>query len=233
MKKIKIEQTLLAAALALGLALSAKAQDAAAMSSAAPPAAGATGYSGGLLGTNYSGVSFGYLKANTNPDVFHDYSFVTNETVVREGSLGLDANFTYDYVTGSAFGFRDYRSEVLFGATGYMEEAWGKPFITVDAGWARQQTTGSISNSLAYNFSGGVEIPIVTRLTLTPYLTYDAEPHLRDHDPAAAYLPNYTWDYGVMANYRLSSEWSVSLAAQLDQHSTSDLGLRVGAAFHF
>lgn len=226
MKKTTTEKTLIAAALALGLAVSASAQQA----QSAPPAQDA---GSGLIGTSYSEFSVGYQKQEAMPDVLHDYNLFVNGALLKEGSMGLDANFSYDYASASALGFHDYRNDFLVGATGYLAESWGKPFITADAGLVTQQTAGTTSNALGYTFTGGVEVPIVHDLFLTPFVSYIGDPHLQDHDPVNALLPNYTWYYGIKATYRISREWSASLSAQLDQHSSNDFGFRAGVSYNF
>jgi hypothetical protein len=226
MKKTKTEKTLLAAALALGLAASASAQQA----QSPPPEALS---SGGLVGTNYSELSLGYQKQDATPGVLHDYGLLLNQSVVREGSFGFDGNFSYDYATAGAAGSHDYRNSFMLGATGYLVEGWGKPFVTADAGLVTQQTAAATSNALGYNLTGGIEFPVAGDFFLTPFATYLGDPHLQDHDPAVATLPNNVWYYGVKATYRISRQWSASVTAQLDQHSTSDLGLRAAVSYRF
>jgi hypothetical protein len=68
---------------------------------------------------------------------------------------------------------------------------------------------------------------------LTPFLEYEAEPRLRQDNLSVADLPDYVFNYAAKATYRVSQDWSVSLTAELDQHSASDLGLRAGASYHF
>jgi hypothetical protein len=230
MKKIKIEKTLLVAALALGLAASASAQSTEAMSAA--PATAPDSYNG-LVGANYAELSFGYLKEEATPDLFHDYQFVYNEPVKASGGVGFDANFTYDYMTGGAWGYHDYRNEALLGATAYLQEGWGKPFVTADVGWALQQSADRVENSYAYALTAGAEFQLTGRLVLTPFLEYEAEPRLRQDNLSVADLPDYVFNYAAKATYRVSQDWSVSLTAELDQHSASDLGLRAGASYHF
>ena len=165
MKKIKIEKTLLVAALTLGLAASASAQSTAAVSAA--PATVPDSYNG-LVGANYTELSFGYLKEEATPDLFRDYQFVYNEPVRASGGIGFDANFTYDYMTGGAWGYHDYRSEPLLGATAYLLEGGGKPFVTADVGWALQQSADRVENSYAYALTAGAEFQLARAACADP-----------------------------------------------------------------
>ncbi len=217
------------AALTLGLALTASAQSV----QSTPPDAPESAPNGGLLGNNYTDFSFGYLKQTAMPGVLHAYDLVVNQTVAKEGVFGFDGNLSYEYLTGGALGYHDYRNTLMLGATAFAAESWGKLFLTGDAGWANQQTSDITANSLAYAFTAGVEVPVARRLTLTPFIEYQGEPHLQDHDTATANLPNYLWDYGVKATYAITREWSASLTAQLDQRSSSDLGFKAGFNYRF
>jgi hypothetical protein len=229
MKKIKTEKTLLVAALALGLTISASAQS----GPSSPQGAPAQGPDGGLVGNSYTEFSLGYDKQNSTPGLLHDYNFIYNESVVKDAAFGIDGNFSYDYLTGGALGYHDYRNELLLGATAYAVESWGRPFITADAGWVTQQTADLTSNAFAYSLTSGIEFPVIKDLFLTPFVSYDGEPRLRDHEPSIATLTNFQWEYGVKATYRITREWSASLTAELDQHSSKDLGLRAGLTYHF
>jgi hypothetical protein len=228
MKKTKSVKTLFGAALALGLTLSASAQTPAA---SAAPASPSPGYS--LLGDTYSEVDFGYLKEDRSPQILHDYDFLYNQALVKAGPWGTDWNLSYEYLTGSAAGFHDYRNEAQGGFTEYLLEGWGKPFVTADAGYAWQRAGGISRKSFADTFTGGVEFPVLGNLAVTPFAEYQAEAHLFNHELPAANFPDHLWDYGVKATYRIDRQWSVSLTADLDQYSRDDLGYRAGLSYHF
>ncbi|HEY4988946.1 MAG TPA: hypothetical protein VII09_04020 [Opitutaceae bacterium] len=226
MKKTNITQTCLLTALTLGLALSASAQS-------TPPAAVATDPGPGLVGTNYSELSFGYQRQRGDPTDLRDYQFVSNGSVYREGALGADVNFTYDYLNGSANGFRDYRQEAMLGLTGFLLESWGKPFVTVDGGMAWEHSAGASRKGFAYTTTAGVEFQVLRDLALAPFIEYQAEPHLYNHGLPLANFPDHLVDSGVKATYRINRQWNASLTADVDQHSYRDWGLRVGASYHF
>jgi hypothetical protein len=233
MKKTNIKQTSSLCVLALGLALTASAQDAqnAATTSAAAPAAIDPGP--GLVGTNYSELSFGYQKQEGSPSFLRDYEFISSGNVYREGQWGADAIFTYDYVDGSAFGFDDRRDEAQLGLTGFMLESWGKPFLTAEAGAAWQRAGDISRRSYIYTGIAGVEFEVLRDLALSPFIEYQAEPYLYNHGLPAVNLYDHLFDYGVKATYRFTRSWNASVSADLDQHSDRDWGLRGGVSYHF
>jgi hypothetical protein len=224
--KITTEKTsLLLAVLALGLALPASAQTATDLEPSAPGP--------GLIGTNYVGLDYGYQKQQGAPSALHDYAFTSNGVAFRKDNWGVDANFTYDYLAGDAFGFRDHRQEVEVGPTFYLAEFWGKPFVTVDGGYAWQDAGGVARKSFAYTTAAGVEFQVMRRLVLAPFVSYQAEPHLYNHAPAVANFPDHLATTGVKATYELTRDWSGSLGIDTDQHSLRDVGLRGGVSYHF
>jgi hypothetical protein len=238
MKKTNIKQTSLLGVIALGLVLTASAQEVqnttvTPAASNAPTEPVAIDPGPGLVGTNYSELGFGYQKQEGAPSVLRDYEFISNGNVYRQGMWGADANFTYDYLNGSAYGFSDRREEAQLGLTGFMLESWGKPFLTVDAGYAWQRAADVSRKSFAYTGIAGIEFQVLRDLALSPFVEYQAEPHLYNHEVPAANFDNHLFDYGVKATYRIDRSWNVSLSADLDQHSDRDWGLRAGATYHF
>jgi hypothetical protein len=229
MKNTNIRTISLLSVLALGTAVSASAQN----SAAAPLEPAAIDPGPGLVGTNYSELSFGYQKESSAPSILRDYEFLSNEAFYREGIWGADANFKFDYLRGDANGFVDHRDEAQFGLTGFMTQSWGKPFLTGDAGMAWQQAGGVSRKSLAYSLTVGVEFQVLRNLLLSPFMGYEAEPHLYNHETPAANFPDHLLDYGVKATYRICRQWSASLTPSLDQYSGRDWGLRGGVSYRF
>jgi opacity protein-like surface antigen len=232
MKKINIKQTSLLSVLVLGLALSASAQETQnSTTTSSEPTAIDPGP--GLVGTNYSELSFGYQKQGGDPSILRDYELISNGNVYRQGMLGADAIFTYDYLDGSANGFDDRRDEAQLGLTGFMLESWGKPFITGEVGYAWERAADVSRKSFAYTGIAGIEFQVLRNLAVSPFIEYQAEPHLYNHEVPAADLDNHLVDFGVKATYRFSRNWNTSLSADLDQHSDRDWGLRGGVSYHF
>ena len=92
----------------LGLAAGAAAQD---NSLSLPRPAGVPV---GLLGANYVGAEFGYThQVDGGPRVRRDYGFVYNTPLPE----GLDFNFNYDYLTGSANGVTAKEQLAVVGLT--------------------------------------------------------------------------------------------------------------------
>jgi hypothetical protein len=228
MNKNTIKQTLILSGLALGAALSASAQSA----SSAAPNLTAADPGPGLLGSNYSELSFGYQRQDAPRDL-RDYEFVSNASIYKEASLGLDGNFTYDYIDGGDFGFIDHRNEAQLGLTGFLMQPWGKPFLSADAGMAWQDAANVSRKGLAYSIEGGVEFQVLKDLALSPYIEYQAEPGLYNHGLPAADFPDHLVDFGVKATYRITREWSAVLGADLDQRSGRDWGLSAGISYRY
>jgi hypothetical protein len=215
--------------MAVGLAASAGAQSV----QSAPAEALAADPGPGLVGTNYGELSFGYQKQEGAPSILRDYGFVSNGNVYKNGSVGADANFTYDYEEGRAFGFDDHRQEAEFGLTGFLMETWGKPFLTADAGMAWERAADASRKGFAYSGTGGVEFEVLRSLALTPFVEYQADPHLYNHGLPWANFEDHLVDYGVKATFRITQQWRASVTADLDQHSERDWGLKGGASYRF
>jgi hypothetical protein len=236
MKKNNLIQTSLVTMLALGLAISASAQ-AEQTSPATMPDTATTADTvspgPGLVGTNYAELSFGYQKQEGSPSDLRDYEFLSNANVFKDGQLGADVNFTYDYLDGAADGYSDHREEAQLGFTGFLMETWGKPFLTADAGMAWERAEDASRKGFAYSGIGGVEFQVLRRLALSPFVEYQAEPHLYNHGLPDANLPDHLVDYGVKATYAINQSWNASVTPDLDQYSASDWGLRGALSYHF
>jgi opacity protein-like surface antigen len=229
MNKQTIKRGSFVAALALGAALSASAQSA--QNAAGAPAPADPGP--GLVGTNYSELTFGYQRQGGEPKDLRDFELTTNGSVFRNDTLGVDANFVYDYLYGYGQGYNDHRNEAQLGLTGFLMETWGKPFVTADAGVAWQDAGGLSQRGFGYTATAGVEFQALKNLALTPFLEYQAEPRFRSGGLPAANFPDHVLYYGVKATYRINRDWSASLGADLDGHSANDWGIRAGVSYHF
>ena len=226
MKKIKIESTLRTAAFLAAVNVCAWAQPA----SSAPPAEEP---SYGMLGGSYFEFDAGYQSNANAPGVLHDYGFTSNTNIEKGSWWGIDGNFTYDYLTGGAYGLHDYRNTPEFGVTTYMAQSWGRPFVSGDFGWAWERDGGESHNSYAYAGTTGIEFQVLRPLVLTPFVEYQAEPNMHISSAFAGDLPNHLWDTGLKGTYRFTSQLSASLTVEMDQYKASDLGYRAGVAFHF
>jgi hypothetical protein len=225
-----LKKTCFVSVLALGAALSASAQQTSAMATEPPIV---TDQGPGLIGSNYAELSFGYQNLGGSPGELHDYEFISNSAVYREGIWGGDVNFQYDHLNGGGDGYSNRRDRAMFGLTGYLTQSWGRPFLTADAGYAWQRAGDISQKSFAYSFTTGVQFQVLPALSVSPFIEYDAEPHLHNVVPATANFPDHVIDYGVKATYRLTRQWSVSAAAFQDQYSGRDFGLRAGVDYRF
>ena len=91
MKPTNIRTAYLLTVLALGGALSASAQG---QPAAAADTTTTVDPGPGLVGTNYSELSFGYQRESGTPGAERDYELVSNGAFYREGIWGADSNFT-------------------------------------------------------------------------------------------------------------------------------------------
>ena len=196
----------------LGLAAGAAAQD---NSLSLPRPAGVPV---GLLGANYVGAEFGYThQVDGGPRVRRDYGFVYNTPLPE----GLDFNFNYDYLTGSANGVTAKEQLAVVGLTGYRSLGWGKAFLQGNVGWAWDKVGSSRENGFAYSLKTGIEFQLAPKFVLTPYVSYDDAPDVRAQ----------VWNYGLQANYRFTKDWSASLGAKIDDDH--NIRYAVGVNFHF
>ncbi|HZZ18459.1 MAG TPA: hypothetical protein VFE25_03775 [Opitutaceae bacterium] len=233
MKLQNLRKTYILSVFALGAALSASAQTAAMATSGDGGSPVVSEPGPGLVGTNYSELSFGYQNLGGTPGALRDYEFLSNAAVYREGIWGGDANFQYDHLNGGGDGYSNRRDRAMLGLTGYLNQSWGRPFVTADAGYAWQRAGNISERSFAYALTGGVQFQVLPAVSVSPFIEYDAEPHLYNRLPATANFPDHVVDYGAKATYRLTRQWSLSGTAMLDQYSGRDFGLRGGVDYRF
>jgi hypothetical protein len=229
-KNLKLHRLL--SILSLGVALSASAQSMQYSPAATPPDPASVDPGPGLVGLSSTELSVGYQRQEGAPRDLRDFQFISTGPAYTEGIAGITGNFRYDYLAGSANGYSDHRNEAQLGGTGFLMEPWGKPFLTADAGMAWQVAGGASRKGFAYTLDAGVEFQVTRDLDLSPFVEYQAEPHLYDHSPLADF-PDHLMDFGVKATYRLAGMWRASLSADIDQHSARDVGLRAGLAYRF
>lgn len=212
MKTSQLKFLFITGAALLGLTAGASAQN----SSVAVPRP--VGTNVGLLGGSYAGVEYGYThQVDGGPKVLRDYGFVYNTPLPE----GLDFNFNYDYLTGSAKGVTAKRQLAVVGLTGYRALGWGKAFLQGNVGWAWDKVGRSRNNGFAYSLKTGVEFQLAPQLVITPFVSYDDAPKVHSQE----------WNYGVQGNYRFNKEWSGSLGAKMDDDH--NIRYAAGVNFHF
>lgn len=216
MKQTKnLKNTILAAALALGLVATATAQ-----SVNTAPAVSDTG--AGLLGSNYAQLSLNYLDLNDGPpSAARGFTFGYNQRL----SSSVDFNAAYDWARAEAYGQHATQQKIDFGATAYTGLEWGKPYVQALAGWVWQKAGSFNEDSFAYTLGTGVEFTVAPKLTLTPFVNF----------VRATGFNQSEFDLGVKAAYRLNKEWSLTARAQYDavRHSSDAAEYSAGVAYHF
>jgi len=233
MNKTNLSRLTLLSALALGAPLFASAQAVQNTPAPATPDTAVFDSSPGLIGTNYAELSYGYQHEHDAPTDLHQYEFLSNTSAYRTSVYGVDGNFLYQHTDGGADGYSDTRDQLEMGGTAFLNEVWGKPFFTAGAGMAWQRAGGISRKGFVYDLQGGVEFAVLRDLALTPFVGYEALPHLYNHERPYADFPDHTFDYGVKATYRITRDWKASLTATLDQYSGRDWGLRGGVSYRF
>jgi hypothetical protein len=209
--KTSIKPLVFSFAALLGLALNAEAQG-----TAMKPVSDSA-Y--GLVGQNYSGLTFGYTHhVDGPPSVLHSFGFLANRPTEVPN---VDASFKYEYTTGSAFGVTGREHDLAIGATGYLPLAGFKPFLEGNVGWAFAKTGGVKNDSFAYLIGVGAEFQVLPRLAVTPYVNYQEAPHFHDR----------VWNYGAKTTYRLAQEWSTTFAVQIDDEHNVEYKLGVNRHF--
>lgn len=209
---------MLAGALALLTASSARAQTPLAAQPPGPADAGQ-----GLLGQDFAGFEAAYIRHNGGaPAADRDCGFVYNKGVFA----GLDATASWDWLTGGAHGDRDWREQALFGATGYLVQPWGRPFAQAEAGWAWDRFNLINRNGFSDRFTAGIEFQPAGTLSLAPYARYEEW-----HRQQAPGWGDHAWDFGLKAACRLSGRWSLTVDPQIDQFR--NLTYAAGLVFRF
>jgi hypothetical protein len=208
-QKINLKTLVLVAAASLGLVTSATAQS-------MPAAASA---SGGLLGQNYVTTEFTYVHYDNGlPKLAQQYGLALNQSLMT----GLDLGVSYDYLRANVAGVAIRQNNADLALTGYMDQSWGRPFLSAGAGWTWVKVGAFKDNSYSYAFTTGVEFPVGTSVAVAPFVSYSAAPNITGI---------HGWDYGVKTNYRICKEWSTSLTVSINDDK--DMSYAIGVNYHF
>jgi len=218
-QKTNLKFVLLAVA-ALGLAATAPAQSTGA---AAPAPAAAPGTGTGLLGQTYSGLSYGYTDLAGTSLNQQSLRFEYNQPL----NTGFDLKLGYTGAHTSLFAGTNRDSQQSFDANAIAfipETNWGRPYLSVGAGWLWTKDAGVRDNSFLYRFETGVEYQVTSELAVTPWVAYVDAPSLTG--PV-----RNRWNYGVKANYWLTHSWG--LEAGLGRDNKTDMTYSAGVNFRF
>ncbi|MBI5382312.1 MAG: hypothetical protein HZA31_10470 [Opitutae bacterium] len=192
--------------------------------SAAPISAPAASTQGaGLIGQNYVGAEFTYVRFNKQavgaPKLAQDYGFFFNQALCANMDLGL----SYDYTRLGASGVnvRDYTANLDL--TAHTKLAWGKPFVTGTVGWEWIKTRSYNENGFAYALGTGVEFQAGTEVSVAPFVSYKDTPRVN--------VVERSWNYGVRTNYRVNKEWSTTVTVAIN--NDKDMSYGIGLNYHF
>jgi len=214
--KNNLPQLLLAAALTLGLAGAAMADDS--RPAAAAPAPGSTG----LLGETYAGLTYSYVNLHTSPVNADNVSFEYNEPL----TAGFDSVFTYDWTqAGLSLGDRANQQTLSAALRAFgTGHAWGKPFIEAGLGYTWTRVAHVHDNSVYLEGTIGTELQVAPAITVTPFVRYADAPDLAGNG-------NGTWSYGVKANWWVERQWSIT--AGISHDDNQDTRYTIGTNFRF
>ena len=204
-----------AAALALGLALPARAQNTEATVPAAP-------IGQGQLGSAYGEADFTYHQIDSiSPSAWRGFALDYNQPL----QAGLDFNFAYDWGRADDYVRRLTQQNLSAGVTAYTPLEWGRPYVQGLAGWDWRKGDSFTGSSFAYTLGAGVEFQVVPTLVLTPYVNF----------VRATSFEQSEFDYGAKAAYRLNKSWSLTASAQYEavMHQKDGRGFTLGVAYRY
>lgn len=205
---------ILAAAVSLGLASAAFAQNA---NVAVPNPADAKPT--GLLGQNYATISYGYIDLDSTNVHASRYALAGNQSL-REG---LDGILEYGYSRSSSFaGTRLTQHDLMAGARAFMTAGGVKPYVEAGIGWVWQKAAGFSDDSFAWGLGVGAEIEVAPAFTVTPFVRYEDLTKGSNND---------SWIYGVKANYWVTSR--VGVLAGIDRDDDKNMTYTIGANIRF
>jgi hypothetical protein len=214
-QKTTIRTLLLAIVAALGLTVAASAQSTGA---GIPAPTAQTGK--GLLGQTYVGLAYGYTDLNHSSVNLQGLSFVYNQPLNKGFDFSLDLGDAWSSKSSGS-----HTRQQSFGASAIAfipDQAWGRPFLSVGAGWFWTKTAGVNDNSFLYDFETGVEFQATRELSLTPFVSYT--------DATSLHVDN-KWGYGVKASYWVNDQWGV--VGGLGRDNKSNMTYSAGVVFRF
>lgn len=214
MKQNLIIKSLLLSAAFAGLTAAARADE---PRQAAPvPASGTMG----LLGQTYAGLTYTYVNLDQSPANADRYQFELNQPI----GAGLDGMLTYDWMqTGLMAGMRLNQQTISGTLRAFSPSyAWGKPYVEAGAGYTWTKFAGTHDNSLVWEAAVGAEFQAAPAFTVTPFIQFRETPDL---------ARGSTWNFGVKANYWVTSQWAVTVG--LNHDDSHNTGFTVGTNFRF
>lgn len=218
-QKIIIKNLLLTAALTLGLASLARADDSV-FTTPSPSDAEAVAGNLGLLGQSHGTLAYSYINLDDTSAHADSYGFEMNNPL----SFGLDGVFAYDYTRSSAIAGSHISQHALTLALRAFSSSfnWGKPYVEAGVGHAWNRFAGASENAFLWEAGAGIEFQLTSRATVTPYVQY------RD---VAELASEGTWNAGVKGSYWIDTSWAVTAGFARDDEQNS--AFTVGTNFRF
>ncbi len=208
---LPFKSLLLATALTLGLAVTARADSSTLPMEQPAPVAG----SQGLLGQVYGTLTYSYVNLDNTSTHLDSYDFEVNEPL----AFGLDGFLGYSYGSGGGAHSNLLDAGLRAFSTHYN---WGKPYVEAGAGYAWTRVAGVKDNSFVWEVAAGVELQVAPNATVTPYVQYVDTPDLGGGN---------AWNFGVSGNYWVQPNWAVTAGLQIDDDQNT--AFTVGTHFRF
>jgi hypothetical protein len=204
---------LIAAALAAGLVSAARAGEDPTMDSPRSLAGQ------GLLGQTYSQASYGFVNLDGTPADAHALSYDYNLAVAP----GFDTFANLRALRSQNFGGGRVKAyDLNFGARYHRLYRGVTPYWELGFGWTFAKAPGFDDNSLVWSTAAGVELPVASGASVTPYVKYSDAIDFRDGDG---------WHYGVRANYWLNPR--SALVGSIERRLDESTEYRLGVTFNF
>ena len=206
---------LFVSALALGLGVAARADDARSADKVAPAAG-----SQGLLGQVYGTLTYDYIDLGGPATHADSYTLSSNQPL----AFGLDGGLGYNFTQSGAGGGARVNQNTLSGALRAFSTSynWGKPYAEAGVGYTSVRAAGAKDNSFVWEGAVGAEFQVAPRATVTPFIQYTDAPDLAGGNK---------WNFGAKANYWIDSQWSVTAGLARDNHQNT--AFTVGTNFRF
>lgn len=209
--KQTIKSVILAAAVSLGFAVQASAQDASLEKSQ------------GVIGSRYASVELNYFDLQSGPPtVGRGITVAYNQPV----TANIDVGASYESIRIKYSGTVNKSDKFDALLTGYIAQSWGKPFVAAGLGWMFGDVAAFTEDSLTIKASVGSEFAVAKNLTVTPYVGF------------ARIVSNFQEnDFigGVKAAYRLDKDWDLTARVEyIGVERSSDVTkISVGANYRF
>lgn len=179
----------------------------------------------GLLGQRYAAATYDWVLWDENAiDDGHGITLTLNQPLSSNIDLSVDYSYLDTGVSTEAGSFDMSGQTLAFNGTYYMPAGNMKPFIKAGAGWAWTKIAGETDNDMIYQIVPGIEIPAGEKASLTLFAAWQDYFDNEAEDDG-------TWDFGAIAEFAVSSQWSVLVRGSVDDDS--NYGFSAGALLRF